>query len=152
MYYTGTPEFEFGDGLSYDKWEVELVGRAQLQATLYTAQESHANFTLQVSNRGSYGGGLTVLAFWRPKGHSFPLKQKLFAFDGIRDVAPGRSSQLQFTLKSEHLAIADNHGHQFVNAGKYEVVFKFGTEQSFPLLRVDAYVRGDRRLVQAFEG
>lgn len=154
MYYTGKAEYVFGDGLSYDAWDVTLDGDDEDVLALDTVEGSHLNFSVTVANRGRHGGGLTVLAFWRPVGHSAPLRQKLFAFAGVAGVGAGSEADtaLAFTLKTEHLAIADENGDQVVRGGVYEVFFKAGSEAAHPLLVRKVAVRGEARLVQAFEG
>ena len=98
-----------------------------------TAEGSTLSFTVAVTNTGTRGGAQTVLGFWRPRGATAaalhagsegtlsPLRQKLFAFDGCAHVRAGGSARLRFTLKAEHLAIADASGDQIVRAGDYEV-------------------------------
>ena len=73
QYYTGTAEFEFGDGLSYDTWEIDWETPPVLGATtgaveLTTAAGSGSRFSVDVSNTGTFGGGCTILGFWRPVG------------------------------------------------------------------------------------
>ena len=124
MYYTGQPEFEFGDGLSYDAWEAQWHqhpgttqpgGQGEEQegpaaVALTTEDGSSATFKVKVGNKGTFGGACTLLAFWRPLGAAadrhiagtVPLKQKLFGFGGVR-VSAGGSGVVELTLKSEHL-------------------------------------------------
>eukprot|EP00663_Eupelagonemidae_sp_cell21sb_P003541 gene3541-5794_t len=61
LYYTGKPEFEFGDGLSYDDWELGWHGTPPTTAELTTDASASASFALMVQNKGTYGGGVTVL-------------------------------------------------------------------------------------------
>ena len=78
-------------------------------------------------------------------GQLAPLKQKLFAFDGVRTAA-GEKADLRFDLDIDHLAVANEAGHQVVSQGSYEVFFK-GAGQ---LLRVPVEVSGDDRVVAEF--
>ena len=45
------------------------------------------------------------------------------AFDGVQVKSGGKAS-LQFELTTEHLAVANEAGHQIVVQGEYEVFFK----------------------------
>ena len=166
MYYTGNPEFEFGDGLSYDNWDatfhsgLEPVRGASGAVELTTDEGSKAQFNVDVENKGDYGGRCTIIAFWRPIAGPLmnkkdnggvpvvPLRQKMFAFDGVRVNAGGKAS-LQFELSVEHFAVANEDGHQIVMDGKYEVFFK-GAKGSDELLHVLVAVTGNARTVNKF--
>lgn len=173
MYYTGQPEFEFGDGLSYDVWSANYGVAPQLGAVsgaieLTVDAGSKTTFNVVVENKGNHGGRCTIIGFWRPKqdqtpaaaaaagngGSSsskpkiVPLRQKMFAFDGILVAAGGKAS-LQFELTSEHLAVANEEGHQVVTEGDYEVFFK-GAQGSDELLHVPVTVSGGARTVNEF--
>jgi len=78
-------------------------------------------------------------------GQLAPLKQKLFGFDGVR-IAAGEKANLQFDLDIDHLAVANEDGHQIVAQGSYEIFFKGAGE----LLRVPVEVSGDDRMVTEF--
>ena len=130
---------------------------------------SKTTFNVVVENKGNHGGRCTIIGFWRPKqdqtpaaaaaaagngGSSsskpeiVPLRQKMFAFDGILVAAGGKAS-LQFELTSEHLAVANEEGHQVVTEGDYEVFFK-GAQGSDELLHVPVTVSGGARTVNEF--
>jgi len=101
-------------------------------------------------------------SFWRPiagplleenNGGSsnatvVPLRQKMFAFDGVRVSAAGKAL-LQFDLSTEHFAVANEEGHQVVMEGSYEVFFK-GAKGSDELLHVPVTVTGSARTVNEF--
>merc|ERR1712072_1653686 len=79
MYYTKEPEYPFGWGLSYDDWVVErwapsppslAWSTSSLDDQLGNTDAVVANVSLRVKNAGTHGGRLTVLAMWRPVGHS----------------------------------------------------------------------------------
>jgi hypothetical protein len=93
-------------------------------SALSTADGAQHRISLEVRNTGSRSGVVTVLAMWRPTGGMLsPLRQKLFAFDGVH-LEPGANHTLAFTLTSEHLAVADETGQRTVHAGEYEVFFR----------------------------
>ena len=152
MYYTGKPEFEFGDGLSYDAWSLkysaeEGAASSSNGVVLTTDAGSKNTFNVVVQNKGTFGGRCTIIAFWRPKGHLQPLRQKMFGFDGVQ-VGAGGSASLRFELTAEHLAVADVDGHQIVIEGDYEVFFKGAGVGE--LLHVPVTVTGSPRTVTAF--
>ena len=141
-YYTGTPEFEFGDGLSYTSFDLQFDSEPATSLSLDTDSGTH--FNVSVTNSGERHGAVTVLAFWRPVGHHAPLRQKLFAFDGLT-LGAGDVGLLSFHLPTEKLAIADASGDRYVNAGGYEVFFKAGSGQQ---LAAELAVEGAPRLVE----
>lgn len=121
LYYTGKPEFKFGDGLSFTKWKLswEQTPPKELHLTA-----SSMPFSVAVHNTGNRSGGVTVLAFWRPVGqHLGALRQRLFDFDGAY-LIPGERKILHFDLPVEMLAVANKKGDRILNPGSYEVFFK----------------------------
>lgn len=137
MFYTGTPEFAFGQGMSYTSWTLaaeadaaahDSSGRGQDRggggdgdaADTTTVVDAHAAvITLRASirNTGGMGGKQTVLAFWRPRGGdtaaeqaalSYGMRQKLVAYGGATHVAPGEAALVELTVKAKDLAIADD--------------------------------------------
>ena len=68
LFYTGTPEYAFGDGLSYTTWELEWETRppAKWKAMVEEEEEERVKFSVRVRNTGSRAGRRTVLVFARP--------------------------------------------------------------------------------------
>lgn len=92
--------------------------------SLSTSEGAQRTVGLEVRNTGSRAGVVTVLAMWRPTGGMLsPLRQKLFAFDGVH-LDAGASHTLAFTLTSDHLAVADEAGRRVVQPGEYEIFFR----------------------------
>lgn len=99
-----------------------------------------------MSNTGARAGKQTVLAFWRPVGHHSHLRQKLLAYRGTA-LAPGASAVVSFAVEPAALALTDAvTGDKVVRAGKYEVVFRDGTNE----LVHEIELRGPDRTVEAF--
>lgn len=71
QYYTGTPVFAFGDGLSYTtfdfKWTNKSVGRVHaIQSRDFKNMKDSnpvAVMEVEVTNTGKRGGAVTVIAF-----------------------------------------------------------------------------------------
>lgn len=149
LYYTGTPEFKFGTGLSYSSWHLELDNK-NFPSTVSTVKDSMPiHYSLRLRNSGSRAGKQTVLAFWRPVNttSSSKLKQKLFAYQGIY-LDPSDVSVLEFKLSTNQLAMANEDGDRMLNAGQYEVFFQFGHEEA--TVRLSLSVLGPSRMVEAF--
>lgn len=149
MYYTGEPEFEFGDGLSYTSFTATLEAPEVVGGrlpSLSTEDASEHRLALRLRNSGSRAGAVKVLAMWRPVGdHLAPLRQKLVGFDGVH-LAPAQEGELYFVLSSEHFAVADEDGRRIVYPGEYEVFFKGVGPTSTPVARLSLV--GSQRLVE----
>lgn len=153
MYYTGTPEFPFGHGLSYSSWELAWHGGQPGPVRWTTRQAARddstmARFSVRVSNVGKRAGRQTVLLFWRPVGHHARLRQKLVAYSNLASVAPGADGVLDFAVTRDDLAIADHAGHVTVYPGQYELVVRDGSNE----LRHPIVVDGSPRIVRRFPG
>ena len=136
MYYNGTPEFKFGEGLSYFTWGLFLE---PLSITEYSADNtSIISFLVRVTNLGPTGstvgqfssapGKKTILAFWRPKfamSHLASPRQKLFDYKNIL-VLSGESQDLVFELHVAMLASVDPSGRRVLHLGAYEIAFYNG--------------------------
>merc|ERR1711908_219249 len=96
LYYTGTPEFAFGTGLSYSSWSLEVTtSDSQLESN-----RGSATFSVNLKNNGPLAGQQRVLAFARPKSATRSQttpRQRLWGYMGA-DVKVGDSSTLTFQL------------------------------------------------------
>lgn len=146
LYYTGKPEFKFGDGLSYSKWQLDWTHEQQ-PSMMSTSAEDSSTFTVSVSNVGDVSGGINILAFWKPVGHPSPLRQKLFAFDGLR-LFPGGKGTLDFVLKADDLAIANDKGDRVLTQGEYVVEFRGFSDME--VISTSLTIHGEARIVESY--
>jgi beta-glucosidase-like glycosyl hydrolase len=103
MYYQGTPEFPFGHGLSYSRWQLDWADQWDLE--LYdTGPALHVNVTVQ--NVGPHSGSQTVLLYWRPK-FSINIRQKLIGVQGTQLLDVGQKDVLLFDIKRSDFAMWD---------------------------------------------
>jgi len=153
MFYTGTPEFAFGAGLSYTEWGMawnssqshaqgdELVFSLAEEAALKaTAGYKGKPLQVQLSNTGGLAGRQTLLMFWRPVdvadagtsggSKALKLRQKLLAYRGTGDlVKPGATKSLVFDVAVDALAMVPEgatDGTKVVALGRYELVVSDG--------------------------
>jgi len=128
LYYTGTPEFAFGTGLSYSKWSIEITDAVD---QLNDADNS-AHFSVKLTNHGPLSGQQRVLAYVRPRQLSRTPKsltrQRLWAYDGA-DLAVGESKLLTFKLEASMLAHSNEAGDRMLHAGEYELAFSDGSQE-----------------------
>eukprot|EP00475_Leptophrys_vorax_P031390 TRINITY_DN47558_c0_g1_i1.p1 TRINITY_DN47558_c0_g1~~TRINITY_DN47558_c0_g1_i1.p1 ORF type:complete len:741 (-),score=242.52 TRINITY_DN47558_c0_g1_i1:86-2308(-) len=118
-FYTGTPLFEFGAGMSYTQFSFSWQNEANY---LQKSGLLEMQYTVAVKNTGSLAGDVSVLAFVSKTGakqSECPLKQ-LFAFDKV-SLAPGESTNLFFTTSPAATYCVDAEGRQFADPGEYVV-------------------------------
>ena len=143
MFYTGTPEFTFGSGLSYTKWGMEWgedVSEAKDDsgAMVWSLSDgeisNERNITVHLTNVGNtHAGQQTVLLFWRPTNNSHPalksyLRQKLAGYKGTPEaLRPGERATLQFKVSPEVLGMHIGGSEEAeVYAGEYELFASVG--------------------------
>lgn len=112
MFYTGTPEFAFGAGMSYTTWAMKWAHDGSTTSTseplvysLSTLTASEENtLRVRVHNVGTRAGRHTALMFWRPKAstgttNKVKLVRKLVGYAGTGElVYPGQNTTLDFSF------------------------------------------------------
>jgi beta-glucosidase-like glycosyl hydrolase len=147
-YFTGTPLWEFGFGLSYTTfnmtWEGEVAPLVMDLRKNSEKSEKSVEFRVWVTNTGSVAGDEVVLAFiTRQKGQQGPLKQ-LFGFQRVH-LRPGESKEVFFTLPANALAIptGGKELRRIVIPGNYHVEIGVGEGK----LRRSLQVLGEKPLM-----
>ena len=132
MYYTGTPLYPFGYGLSYTTFSLGFAAGSAPEETVVQLSDLAAGFgrtvyAVVVTNTGKVPGKETVMAYWSPPDSVDPLLQKqLFAFDGVY-LEPGASATLQFALpEPAKIATITENGDRIFDRGTYTVTFSRG--------------------------
>eukprot|EP00931_Biecheleriopsis_adriatica_P085911 TRINITY_DN60680_c0_g1_i1.p1 TRINITY_DN60680_c0_g1~~TRINITY_DN60680_c0_g1_i1.p1 ORF type:complete len:769 (-),score=153.79 TRINITY_DN60680_c0_g1_i1:74-2380(-) len=143
LYYTGTPEFSFGTGLSYSSWSLQLTDADKAKEL-----QSHRGFTefsVNLTNKGPWAGKQRVLAFARPRLSTSNMpKQLLWAYAGV-DLAVGESSTVSFKLEASMLARSSESGDRIVHPGEYELAFSDGSQE----LKTSLVVTGSQVVAEA---
>merc|ERR1712048_826855 len=143
LYYTGTPEFAFGTGLSYSEWTLEVTDAGQELG----ADRGSTPFSVKLTNKGPHAGQQRVLAFVRPRlitAQKTTPRQRLWGYVGA-DLEVGESKTLSFTLHASMLAQSNEVGDRIVLPGKYDVVFSDGSNE----VLAGVHVSGDVTVVEA---
>ena len=150
-YYTGTPLWPFGFGLSYTTFTLAWTPAPPARAVVSRADGAATEYSVVVTNTGAVAGDEVVLAFMKPTASSLttlgagtPVEiKRLFDFQKVH-LAPGASTTLKFDVPAEKLHMVDADGHTSLHNGEFEIVFSrgHGEELAAPVsVNVDAPVR-----------
>jgi beta-glucosidase len=112
-YYTGKPEWGFGYGLSYAKFE---FGAVTLSASKLAAGDP-LTATVAVTNKSAVAGDEVVEAYLKTPQAGGPI-QSLAGFERVR-LQAGETRAVTLTLAPRALSCVDEKGERAVLAGKY---------------------------------
>ena len=141
-YFTGTPLWPFGYGLSYTTFR---YGDLDLpKGPVHAGQPLHAS--VNVTNTGQVAGDEVVQLYLSfPNVAGAPIR----ALRGFRRVhlAPGQTETVAFDLKARDLSMVDDRGDRIIPAGKYTVSIGGGQPGSgLPTIAGDFAVAGQAKL------
>ena len=115
-YFTGTPLYPFGYGLSYSSF-------AYSNGTL-SSKSLHAGeplqTTVQLRNTGDRDGEETVEYYLIPKAKTEAPLRWLAGFQKVQ-LAKGETKSVQLTINPRQLSLVDADGNRSVRAGEYEL-------------------------------
>ena len=161
LWYTGTPVFPFGYGLSYStfsySWldtaaDVESISEwAQRTTDWATDNEvkdaSSAPFVMyscNVTNTGKVTSDVSVLLFLHSSADDTP-KQQLIGYVHVHDMQPGQSQPVYFDVQLSSLLQPDDNGDRWLQPADYTV---FVGHAGHRQLAHTFSMHGDRTMVQ----
>ena len=115
-YFTGTPLYPFGYGLSYTRFQY-LSGK--LSTTTLQAGEA-LDVSLQLRNAGSFAGKETVELYLIPKGEPGAPLCILAGFKKV-SLSSGEQTAVQARIDPRQLSLVDEHGTRSIQPGRYEL-------------------------------
>ena len=134
-FFTGTPVYPFGHGLSLSTFALTLVsGPANGALVTEAAPSTTLTYVVRVANTGARTADEVVMAFFAPKSTpSQPkskLQKQLFAFERVH-LAPGASTTLTFSVDSATLYFVDRDSAATVSTpGTFDIVFTNGVDNT----------------------
>ncbi|WP_260923263.1 glycoside hydrolase family 3 C-terminal domain-containing protein [Novosphingobium sp. 9] len=120
-YFTGTPLWRFGHGLSYTAFDYQGAAAGS------TTTGSPVTVSVTLSNTGARAGEEVVQAYLVPPsdGHqpmlTEPVLQRQLAGFTRVQLAPGKSSKVVLTLDPRRISVVDRRGTRRVVPGDYKV-------------------------------
>jgi beta-glucosidase-like glycosyl hydrolase len=118
MYFTGTPTYAFGYGLSYTTFSYGDVAISPTSA----AVDGNVEASVTVTNTGSRAGATVVQLYAKyPQAGSLALpRSRLLRFQKTSELAPGQSEVVTFSFPVSDLKMFDSLQHkQVVYNGNY---------------------------------
>jgi len=133
-YYTGTPLWEFGFGLSYTTFsytmdplesvktvsvESMVLAHKHYYETLGKQPNAPAQYTVVVKNTGQVESDDVVLGFITSKDPDAPLKE-LFGYERVH-LKPGENATVHFSVPPQVLSHVDIYGNEEIRPGVYKI-------------------------------
>jgi beta-glucosidase-like glycosyl hydrolase len=139
QYFTGTPTYPFGYGLSYSSFRISNV---EADRTSVSA-DGTVQINLNVTNTGHRAGTTVAQLYATTPGAgqgAVPLK-RLAGFQKTKQLKPGQTQHVTLRVKISDLTVWDTaHSRNTVTAGTYQ--FAVGTDASSIVARQDVRVTG----------
>jgi beta-glucosidase-like glycosyl hydrolase len=129
-FYTGSPVFKFGEGLSYSTFRHELMAPLQISESQFPSERSLsslsktsvATLAVNTTNLSERHGAETILVFAAPPnaGEDGAPIQSLIAFDKVH-VRAGQTVVTELSIESQHFTLATLPGERSVAKGAWKL-------------------------------
>jgi beta-glucosidase-like glycosyl hydrolase len=143
-YYTGTPLWEFGFGLSYTTFTLNWTTSEEHRNSISNEFIDYATYKVVIKNTGKIAGDEVAQAYFSPP--SGPLKKQLFGFERVH-LEPNQEITLTFQTTYETFKLADEEGNTLSTPGTYKIIFTNGADQ---ILTTYLEVTGETRILEKF--
>jgi len=146
-YYTGTPLWEFGYGLSYTTFKLEWSDGSEIPKTLTNDILEAVTYTVNITNTGNVAGDEVALAFFKPPASlGVPLIRQLFGFQRVH-LKPNESVKVSFTMNAKTLAMGDEKGDLVGQPGIYGIEITNGVNER---LNTKVEIQGSKRILEKY--
>jgi beta-glucosidase len=134
-YFTGTPLYPFGHGLSYTRFAY-----SKLDVTKSVTSGKPVHVSVTVTNSGKLAGDEVVQLYITDREASAPVPiRKLVGFRRV-SLAPGMSQKVSFTIESRDLSLITDDMRRVIEPGMFD--FSVGGKQPGFLGTADAATTG----------
>jgi len=156
-FYTGTPVYPFGHGMTYTTFSYQTIDAAaeysikdMIDNARLDDKIQDVTWTINITNTGKVVSDVVILGFLLSNGTiegvTPPLKE-LFDFARIHDVSPGTSQVITLGLSYRVLSTIDQDGHAWLIPGKYQLQLNNEVDE-----QVTVVLKGDPMLIEDFPG
>jgi len=134
QYYSGTPLWPFGFGLSYTTFSYKIASASSTSTTsnMITAYseyyltkgasfDSGISYVVTVTNTGTVHSAVVVLGFVSSGVAGQPVKE-LFGYSRVSALAPGSSANVKLTVPAQVISQVDVNGTESILPGEYKVM------------------------------
>jgi beta-glucosidase len=151
-FFTGTPLYPFGHGLSYTRFAYAAVTPAATPAATTVTAGQPLVASVTVTNTGKVAGDEVVQAYLAPvaaqaQGRTTPvLQRQLVGFNRIT-LRPGESRKVSFTVDPRGMSMVEHDGTRAVVPGKYRLFVAGGQPDDAAGLWTDVTITGTRTVL-----
>jgi beta-glucosidase len=126
-YFTGTPLYNFGYGLSYSTYSFSAL---RLSSGSLTAGDPLTAEVTVTNTADRAGDEVAELYLIPPAGNGYPLRS-LEGFERVH-LAPHASTVVHFRLAPRDLSEVDKDGRRAVRAGEYQIYIGGSSPETAP--------------------
>jgi len=118
-YSTKSPQFFFGDGISYTTFSFTQL---QMITTPVILPCESVILHVTVTNSGNYSGNAVVQVYISNKSAKVPVPNiSLVAFEGGIQLKPGQSQVVELSIDPDWMSIVTDDGRQIIDSDHFEV-------------------------------
>ena len=147
-FFTGTPLYPFGHGLSYTRFAYAPV----TPASASVAAGQPIRTSVRVSNVGAVAADEVVQAYLaptapQPQGRTTPvLQRQLVGFSRVT-LRPGESRRIDLTVEPRSLSLVEHDGTRVVVPGRYRLFVAGGQPGDAEGVWTDVTITGERAVL-----
>jgi len=136
-YFTGTPLWPFGFGLSYTTFSLTWtnssmrIASPMVSTTVKQLKAAPVNFMVDVKNTGKVAGSEVVQAYFSPPNDP-KIKKQLFGYERVF-LEPGQTTTVKFVLNTTTFDVGDFHGNMATQQGIHKVHFTNGVSEKLEM-------------------
>ncbi|MHC1479440.1 glycoside hydrolase family 3 C-terminal domain-containing protein [Frateuria aurantia] len=139
-YFTGTPLYRFGEGMSYSRFSMGAV-----TAPTRLAAGDDLALSVAISNDSRRSGDDVVEVYLRPPASALNPRWMLVGFQRVH-LDGGQRTTVRIRLPARALSLVDAAGRRAVNAGQYQLILGDGAPEDRGEKLLPLEIHGNRAL------